>query len=196
MPRAASVARAVALPLPFYHRSALNVAIHVRTGDVCIGCDPAAPDFTYATLLAQLDAALAGCATRLVFFAQYELPWVRALRPAASMVTFRNASVAQVVKHFLGANVFVTSGSSFPLAVAAFAPVFRPLVLEAMNKEAAGWGCQGRGCPGVTHVLQRGTSFRLDRQGRLMDVQPAELRAALRAAQPDAWVRACGAAGG
>ena len=183
----------MAQPLPFYADDALNVAIHVRNGDICIGCDPGAPDFVYTTLLAQLDDALAGCATRLVFFAQYELPWVHAARPGARVVTATtpNASVSEVMAHFLGANVFVTSGSSFPLAVAAFAPVFRPLVLESMNKEAAVWGCHGRGCPGVTHVLQRGTSFRLDRQGRMMDVQPAELRAALRAAQPEAWARAC-----
>jgi hypothetical protein len=195
----AAAAPAVALAtrpadLPFFDdAAALHVALHVRNGDICLACDAAsaaAGELSYDTLLRAVEEALAGCALRVVFFAQHDLPWARALRPGARVVTTRNASVPMVMRHFLGAHVLITGGSSFATAVAAFAPPFRPLVLEAMTKEAT-WGCHQRGCPGLAHVLQPGTSLRLDRHMQLLDARPAELRALLQLQQPQAWARAC-----
>ena len=173
--------------LSHFRADALNVAVHLRNGDICLDCDVTAGGFFRAVLHGLVLPALAGCRVRTVFFAQDAAPWVAGLGDA--VVTYRNASVAEVSRHFLGASVLVTSGSSLATAVVALAPPFRPLVLEAMAKEAT-WGCHGRGCPGLSHVLPEGASVRLDRAGRAA-ASPAELRALLQLEQPDAWQRAC-----
>lgn len=188
---AAQSAIAAVKTLRFFEPGKMNVAIHVRNGDICVSCGEHA-EFSYDTLLGQLGAALQGCALRLVFFAQDPLPWVNARWPDAVVVGFANATVSDVARHFLAANVLITGGSSFATSIAAFAQPFHPVVLEAITKEAT-WGCRGRGCPGRSYVLQSGTSVRLDRQGGFVDSSAAELRAMLQLQQTLAWTRACAA---
>ncbi len=177
--------------LRFFRPDAMNVALHVRNGDVCVSCG-AESLFWYHTLLGALSAALRGCALNVVFFAQEPLPWAPSAFEAR-VVTAANASLADVAAHFLGAHVLVTSGSSLSTSVAAFAPnPFVPLILESMTKEST-WGCRAKGCPGRTHVLQRGTSIRIDARGGMIDASVAEVRALMQTTQPDAWSAACGA---
>ena len=177
--------------LRFFEPGKMNIAIHVRNGDICVSCGERA-EFSYETLLGELGAALQGCALRLVFFAQDPLPWVHTRWPGAVVVGFANATVSDVARHFLAANVLITGGSSFATSIAAFAQPFHPVVLEALTKEAT-WGCRGRGCPGRSYVLQSGTSVRLDRQGRFVESSAAELRALLQLQQTHTWTRACAA---
>ena len=175
--------------LPFFEPGSINIAVHIRNGDICVSCEEHS-EFSYHALMEQVGSALKGCAVRLVFFAQDPLPWVNAHWPRAVTIGFSNASVSVVARHFLGANVLITGGSSFATSIAAFAQPFRPVVLEAMTKEAT-WGCRGRGCPGRSYVLQPGVSLRLSRRGELVDSTAAELRALLQLQQPLAWTKAC-----
>ena len=180
--------------LPFFEAGALNVAVHVRNGDVCVNCgweEPTRP-WSFANVVAVLDAALEGCSrVRLVFFSQLPLPWLAQRLPHAVQVTSANASVVVVAQHLLGAQLVVTGGSSLATSLVAFAGhPFAPAVLEAQTKESS-WGCHGRGCPGKTHVLPH--SFKLDPAGLPHGWAPAELRAALRGGQPQVWRTACGA---
>ena len=179
--------------LPFFERGALNVAVHVRNGDVCVNCeweDHQRP-WAFVNVIAAVDAALAGCTrVRLVFFSQLPLPWLAQRLPHAVAVTSANASVVVVAQHLLGAQLVVTGGSSLATSLVAFAgSPFAPVVLEAQTKESS-WGCRGRGCPGKIHVLPH--SLKLDLAGRPLGWQPGELRAALRVGQPQVWEAACG----
>ena len=175
--------------LQFFAPGSINVAIHVRNGDICVSCEEHS-EFSYHALMEQVGSALEGCAMRLVFFAQDALPWVNAFWPDAVAVGFSNASVSVVARHFLAANVLITGGSSFATSIAAFAQPFSPVVLEAMTKEAT-WGCRGHGCPGRSYVLQPGASLRLNKRGGFVDSSAPELRALLQLQQPRAWTKAC-----
>jgi hypothetical protein len=180
-------------PPPLLHlfdERALNVALHVRNGDVCVNCEFVNEHgLDYGALLETLRKALRGCRVRFVFFAQLPLAWAEAL-PDARMVTAHEASVDTTAAHLLGADVLVTGGSSFATALVAFAGApDRPVVLEAMTKESS-WGCHNKGCPGRTHVLAPGFSVRLDRTGGL-GITPAELRARIAVSLPESWARAC-----
>ena len=163
--------------LRFFDPSAINVAIHVRNGDVCVNCRLVnARGIDYRLVMRTIQAAFRCGRTNVVFFTQNELPWVATAFPGARVVTTGEAGVSEVVAHMMGAHVLVATGSSLPTSVAAFSPSpHRPVVLEGMTKESLA-GCQNLGCPGRTHVLPADQALRMDRRGRMMDGTARELR--------------------
>jgi len=185
------------LPVPFrasaqatfFSERAMNVALHIRTGDVCINCELVnTRGIDYRRLVATIELALTGCRTVFAFFSQLPLPWVNETFPDAIVVS---GQFEETAHHLVSANILVTGGSSLAPMLAAFAGTpARPVVLEAMTKESS-WGCHAKGCPGRTHILPAGAAVPLDRAGRMMDVRHEELRARIAASQPDEWGVAC-----
>jgi hypothetical protein len=170
--RAVGSAATVGWALRFFDPSAINVAIHVRNGDVCVNCRLVnARGLDYRLVMRTIRSAFRCGLINTVFFTQNELPWVAGAFPGARVVTASDAGVAEAVAHMLGAHVLVATGSSLPTAAAAFSPSPRhPVVLEGMTKESV-WGKPGR-----THVLPADQALRLNRRGQLIDGNARELR--------------------
>jgi hypothetical protein len=118
--------------------SSVNVAWHIRSGDICLHCQSA--DY-HSHLLDLLSSAVngggghwgkRGDGLNVVFESQSPIPDLQAAFPNASFSS--NSSLIASVCTFLTADILVTSGSSMPV-VAAFAPPFSPLIFEERRKD-------------------------------------------------------------
>jgi len=113
----------------------VNLLWHVRTGDICLHCEPEALNSYYLPLWQRLRSALGGRPFTLRFETQ-RLENVSFLRPAFAEAQFTTSPLLDCICLFLTADVLITSGSGLPVAVSAFAPPFTPVVFEEVRKEA------------------------------------------------------------
>jgi hypothetical protein len=104
----------------------VNVVFHVRAGDVCLHCDDV--PFVRSVL-----GYLSGLRTHVIFESSFPLPEMQAAFPQAE---FRRSGLLGAVCLMLLGDILVTTGSSLPAMVAAFAPPSAPLVFEELRKEA------------------------------------------------------------
>lgn len=113
--------------------SNVNVVWHLRNGDVCLHCDRAA---YYTDIHARFFNVLPRPA-KLFFESEYSMPFLES-EPAFKDAEFRhNRTILDTVCTFLTADVLITTGSSLPVFVAAFAPPWHPIVIEEMRKEVS-----------------------------------------------------------
>jgi hypothetical protein len=121
----------------------LQLVVHVRTGDVCYHCvQGGRPDVPYyQRILDSVDGALAGLGVRLNITFESTIPGRPAemlrqdLAPLYPLARFLSSPLLQTVCSFLTADLLVATGSSLPVFVAAFAPQWRPILLEDRRKE-------------------------------------------------------------
>jgi hypothetical protein len=109
----------------------LNVVWHVRTGDVCTHCS----SVSYYTQLHARLAKAAGKPLRLFFESQHDVAFLRAEPTFANAEFSHKHSMLESTCLFLTADVLVTSGSSLPIFISAFAPPWHPIVIEESRKE-------------------------------------------------------------
>ena len=114
---------------------AVQMVWHVRTGDVCLNCRTS----YYVRLFRSLKAALGGGRkVQLTFESQHVLQFPDGRlqdAPEFAGASFRvNASLKETVCRFLTTDVLATTGSSLPAMVVAFAPPWRPIVVEERIK--------------------------------------------------------------
>jgi hypothetical protein len=108
---------------------------HVRTGDVCLNCRTA----YYSGLFIQLQRALGGRRAAVTFESQHPLKF-GGPRQLADLPEFAGArfvvkdKLINTVCRFLTADVLLTTGSSLPAMVAAFAAPWAPIVVEERQK--------------------------------------------------------------
>lgn len=116
-----------------HHSSLIHAVWHVRTGDMCLYCGNA----TYFTdVWARITGALGAAAPLLRLRFETEKPQaLDFLRPHFPEASINASSIVDAVCDFLTADILLTSGSSFPAMVAAFAPPWTPVVFEERRKE-------------------------------------------------------------
>ena len=121
--------------LGFNFSSVVNIVWHVRVGDICLHCN----DLNYySSLYSRLLTASSTLSTshHLVFESQGKLEFLEQ-HEMFKWATFNyNSTLMETICRFLTSDVLITSGSSFPPFVAAFAPPWTPIVLEERRKEA------------------------------------------------------------
>jgi hypothetical protein len=122
--------------LGFKASSTVNIVWHVRAGDICLHCDdPQYYTSLYARLMTASPELLAS--HQLVFESQGTIDFLRN-HDTFKHATFNSSpSVVESVCRFLTSDILITSGSSLPAFVAAFAPPWSPIVLEERRKEAS-----------------------------------------------------------
>jgi hypothetical protein len=121
--------------LGFKASSTVNIVWHVRAGDICLHCDPQYYTSLYARLMTAAPELLA--ANQLAFESQGTIDFLRNHDTFRSAMFFSKSSVVESVCRFLTSDILITSGSSLPAFVAAFAPPWSPIVLEERRKEAS-----------------------------------------------------------
>ena len=112
--------------------AAVNVIWHVRVGDICLRCNNS-QYFTdlYSRLLTASPTLSAS--HQLVFESQGRVEFLE--KTFQDAVYYHNSTLVETDCRFLTADVLITSGSSFPPFIAAFAPPWSPIVLEERRKE-------------------------------------------------------------
>jgi hypothetical protein len=111
---------------------AVNMAWHVRTGDICLRCNDVA---YYTRLFTKLEAVI-GARINLVFESQSEVAFLKNEPLFKDAVFVNDGTLMQTVCRFLTADVLITSGSALSAFTAAFAPPWSPIVIEERRKEA------------------------------------------------------------
>lgn len=124
--------------LGFFRRSTeetVNIAWHVRTGDICLNCDNLTYfEHIFDTLLTVPSIARAHV---LAIDSHDKIDWLAKSNMFHHAVVYHtNQKLIDTVCRFITADVLVTSGSSFAPFVAAFLPPWSPVVLEERRKEA------------------------------------------------------------
>ena len=113
----------------------VRVVWHVRTGDVCLRCNQV-DYFEYLyTLLLRMNV-FQSYGHDLTFESQGRVDFLENHALFQNATFFHNSSLMDTVCRFLTADVLITSGSSLPVFIAAFAPPWAPIVLEERRKEA------------------------------------------------------------
>jgi hypothetical protein len=121
--------------LGFKPSSTVNIVWHVRVGDICLRCDDS--DYytsLYARMIRTARASLAS--HQLVFESQGAIDFLEKHILFKDAIFNTNSTLIDSICRFLTADVLITSGSSLPPFVAAFAPPWSPIVFEERRKEA------------------------------------------------------------
>ena len=112
---------------------AVHVVWHVRTGDICLHCDEAG----YYRKIASKLIKLVPSRVHFIFEAQSDqIDFLRREDIFKLSLFYTNATLLATVCRFLTTQILITSGSSFPVFVAAFAPPWAPVIIEEERKEA------------------------------------------------------------
>ena len=171
-------------------KNKLNVVWHIRAepGGICLHCSAVGTKVAEDQQFFQRIHAFIADAVKLHAGLEYQNIFVHLEDPRVSTVLqdipyalhYTNASdVAAVVKLFLQADVLITTGSSFPNLVSYFTPLFKPVVIQALDKDAD---------PAYTlytpkqldaiidsYSIIEGRAFRLDKDGNVMHYQSDDL---------------------
>lgn len=150
------------------HADAINVAWHVRTGDIVLHpLDDAGRPY-YRNVHAFLTEALKGCRVHLNVISQKNVS--EFLSDVVGNASFPTLGIQESLCTFMNSDIFISMGSSFGDMAAAFSQAYRPVVLQEPEKLAESMGGKGE----FFFSLE---SIRLNRAGQVTDgTTPRQLR--------------------
>ena len=116
-------------------RHPVHIVWHVRTGDVCLHCNASFASY-YTDLAAKLKSLLK-IPVRFIFEAQsHQVDFLKEDSIFKDAVFNTDAALMATVCRFLTSQILITTGSSFPVYLAAFSAPWSPIIIEEERKEA------------------------------------------------------------
>lgn len=159
----------------------LNVVWHIRTGDLCLRCmNKTFYENINTFILKSMKNTLVPINNIVVHQPDHR---IQKLFEGLSNVIFHDQSdLTDIVRMFLNSDILITTGSSFANHIALFAPLFKPVIMQATDKDAVQ---QYHDDFGHRHVdvrvirdkyeIVEGRAIRIDDDGNIISYQPEDL---------------------
>jgi hypothetical protein len=181
MREAKALERIIVYP-EYFKLSHLNVVWHVRTGDLCLRCTNAT---FYENIERYLSSAIGKLPRKNIVVHEAEKGTAKVpklFENIPNTVFHINDDISLAVQMFLNCDILITTGSSFVNHVALFTPLFRPIVLQASDKDAVKQYHDDFGHRQVNLKLVRdryaiieGRAIRIDDDGNIIQYPPEDL---------------------
>jgi hypothetical protein len=169
------------LPPPLL-KNKLNIVWHLRSGkELCLHCAEKDKLF-YNRIFKFIEGAVKlepGIEYQNIFVHLPDARLAPLLVDIPNQVHYTNDNdVDAVVKMFMQSDVLVTTGSSFPNIVSYFTPLYKPVVIEALDKDSdIGYVRNQAKVNAVidNYAIIDGRSFRLDIEGNVLHFKSDDL---------------------
>jgi hypothetical protein len=140
------------------HPNLVQIIWHLRTGDICLHCDPKFYQSGILPLLKRISQALQGYVNFKVSFLTQDATYaelIPILKQHGHHVLVGTPLMDSICT-MLTSDILITSGSSFPATIAMFALPWQPVVLEELRKEVEGNFTSGYFLPpeNTIHLVQ------------------------------------------
>jgi hypothetical protein len=111
----------------------IQIVWHVRGGDLCLHCDTNYQRKLYEAILPVLVRR--NITWNITIESQGDLSWVKKDAMFSQFYLTSHSTLMATLCRFLTANILITSGSTLPLVIAAYAQPWSPIILEECRKE-------------------------------------------------------------